>query len=62
MDEEKDTDRKVEEIMRVIDVAGAPPLPKQDWVVMLDKIIEECKSRRIASQEEIDNEDDGCPF
>lgn len=57
MAEEREVAEKVERVMKVIDDEGAPPLPKEDWISMLEEIESQCKSRREAAQEELDNEE-----
>jgi hypothetical protein len=44
--------------LEFIDAAGAPPMSKENWIDMLGSIIDECRMRKEAAEQELENEEE----
>jgi hypothetical protein len=56
---EQTLEERVEHCMEFIDERGQRPLPKEQWVEMLESIISECRTRITATREEMREETKG---
>ena len=43
----------IQKIMRVIDDAGAIPMPVPEWIGLLEEIMTECESRLEAARDDL---------
>jgi hypothetical protein len=52
-DAQKAVSSRVQTIMEVIDREGEPPLSKEEWIALLERVCSECESRAEGARDEL---------
>ncbi len=50
---QKSVSSRVQTIMEVIDREGEPPLSKEEWIDLLERVCSECASRAEGARDEL---------